>query len=41
MLTPGFWPSTYFCKNYWADDYWPNYGVAVAVPDHLMMLGIG
>ena len=31
LLTPGYWPSTYFSSGYWADDYWPDYGVFVVL----------
>lgn len=26
LLSPGYWPDTYFVKSYWDDDYWPVYG---------------
>lgn len=30
-MLPGYFPETYHASGYWADDYWPEYGVPVVV----------
>ena len=32
LLTPGYFPATYWAKDYWADDYWQDYGAVAATP---------
>ncbi|MDY6888145.1 MAG: hypothetical protein SVV88_10995 [Pseudomonadota bacterium] len=30
-LSPGFWHSTFFAANFWPEDFWQDYGVALVV----------